>query len=67
MLILFPMLSAFCRYLTWAFKGLVAPARAVIDTHTQTHTQTHRLTAGNDSRLSVENLSKVTNQIDVIY
>jgi len=38
MLILFPMLSAFCRYLTLAFKGLVAPARAVTDTHTHRHT-----------------------------
>jgi len=63
MLILFPMSSAFCQYLTLAFKGLVAPARVGTDTHTQTH----RLTAGNDSRLSVENLSNVTNQITMQY
>jgi len=49
MLILFPMSSAFCQHLTLTFKELVAPARAVTDTHRQTH----RLTAGNDSRLSV--------------
>jgi len=34
--ILFTMLSAYCWYLTSAFKGLVAHARAVTDTHTHT-------------------------------
>ena len=36
--------SAFCWYLSLAFKGLTALARAVLDTHTHTHTHTQRRT-----------------------
>jgi len=39
MFILFPTSSAFCWYLTLAFKEHVALNRAVTDTHTDTHTQ----------------------------
>ena len=38
-LILFLVSSAFCWYLTLAFKAFIALARAVTDTHTNTHTQ----------------------------
>ena len=40
-LIWFPTLSAYCWYLTLAFKAFIALARAVTDTHTRTHTHTH--------------------------
>ena len=42
-LILFPALSAFCLYLTLAFKEFVALARAVTDRQTDTHTHTHTM------------------------
>jgi len=44
MLILFPASSAFCWYLTLAFKAFVALTRAVTGTHTQrAHTHTHTM------------------------
>jgi len=37
---MFPVLSAFCWYLTLvSVRGLLAPTKAVTDTHTDRHTQ----------------------------
>jgi len=41
MLILFPVSSAFCWYLTLAFRAFIALARAVTDTQTHRYTDTH--------------------------